>query len=68
MAVKSAYRLVARPTGYDVVMPNGTKRAIAPLEGGGWVILGDRSMRVWPTEHDAGDELLRQYEDTRAGG
>ena len=61
----SGYELVPTSTGYNVEVRVGRHRAtkaIAPLEGGEWVVLGDRSQVRYPDAAAAAAQLLEQYE------
>jgi hypothetical protein len=70
MAVRSGYELKLRKDGYGVESLKGTWLGqVVPLaDGKGWFILGDATHHAWATEHDAADEILRQYEAMKAGG
>lgn len=70
MAARSGYELQLRRDGYGVVTLKGTWLGqVVPLaDGKGWFILGDATHHAWATEHEAAEELLRQYEDMKARG
>lgn len=71
MATKSGYELTyVRGKGYRVRNMAGTHIGIVvPLgDGKGWMILGDATHHAWPTEDDAAEEILRQYEDQKSRG
>lgn len=69
MAVKSTYTLEFKKYGYLCTIA-GAKEPwiIAPLaDGKGWVIVRDRSLKPYATPEEAAEELLRQFENERAG-
>ncbi len=70
MAARSGYELQVRKDGYGVVNRKGTWLGqVVPLaDGKGWFMLGDRTQRPFATEHDAAEEMLRQYEEMKSGG
>lgn len=76
MAASSSLEIVfRREGGYDVwhtpKRGSGSRRLgeVYPLaDGKGWFILGDATHHAWETPEDAAEELLRQFEDARAGG
>lgn len=69
MADRSGYELqFRRDGGYGVVIRGFVRGNVYPLaDGKGWFILGDTTHHAWATEHDAAEELLRQYEAMKAG-
>ena len=69
MAASSTYELKFKsPGGYDVIIRGVNVGFIYPLERGGWLILRDATHHAWETKEDAAEELLRQFEDMKAGG
>lgn len=75
MAASSTYTLEFKKYGgYDVwrwgaTGPGRKLGEVYPLaDGVGWFILGDATHHAWATEHEAAEELLRQYEDMKARG
>lgn len=72
MTAKSGYELTYSRAvgGYRVANMKGIHIGIVvPLaDGQGWLILGDATHHAWATEHDAAEEILRQYEEQKSRG
>jgi len=72
MATKSGYELAysRHDGGYRVRNMKGTHMGIVVpwADGKGWLILGDATHHAWENEHEAAEEILRQYEEQKSRG